>query len=342
MLSRKFFLSTLLPLALLSRAENPKSAMTCSSCHTQQASTQPATSMGRAMLLPGHNTILQRHPTLKVQKGAFTYTVETHGDVSTYAVSDGGASLSAPIHWAFGANSQTWVLERNGRFYESLVSFYPAIDGLDTTMGDQDLKPASLEEAFGRALAPGEYNACFGCHSTHAVREDTLHLESLHPGITCEHCHANAEEHRAAISRGQLNPLPPKLKQLTSEQISNFCGQCHRSWETVVRDRLFGQINVRFQPYRLANSKCFNGDDARISCIACHDPHQEVVTNINSYDKKCIACHSTGAHASAKLCPVAKSACASCHMPKVELPGAHRTFTDHYIRVVHAADPYPQ
>lgn len=342
MLSRKLLLSAILGVTVLFGAESRKPGLTCGSCHTQQASTQPTTSMGRAMLLPGSNTVLQRHPALKLQKGAFVYTVETHGDSSTYSVTDGQTTISAPIHWAFGSNSQTWVLERNGRFYESLVSFYPGINGLDTTIGDQDLKPATLEEAFGRTLEPGEYNACFGCHSTHAVSDDTLHLETLHPGVTCEHCHADAEQHREAISHGKLNPLPPNLKRLTSEQISNFCGQCHRSWETVVRDRLFGQINVRFQPYRLANSRCFNGSDPRISCIACHDPHQEVVQNISSYDAKCLACHSSGAHASAKLCPVAKSACASCHMPQVELPGAHRTFTDHYIRVVRAGEPYPQ
>jgi len=29
-------------------------------------------------------------------------------------------------------------------------------------------------------------------------------------------------------------------------------------------------------------------------------------------------------------------------MPKVELPGGNAEFTDHYIRVVHAGEPYPE
>jgi formate-dependent nitrite reductase cytochrome c552 subunit len=33
--------------------------------------------------------------------------------------------------------------------------------------------------------------------------------------------------------------------------------------------------------------------------------------------------------------------CVGCHMPKVELPGAHFKFTDHWIRVVKAGDPFP-
>jgi hypothetical protein len=358
--STKFLpLGLLLSAALFGRAaENGKPNLACGTCHTQQARTQPETAMAHAMLLPGSNSVLQQHPMLSVQRGAFTYTVETDGNASTYSVTDGQNKISAPIRYAFGVNSQTWVLERNGQLLESIVSFYPGINGLDTTMGDGDWKPANLEEAFGRTLHPGEYNACFGCHSTNATSEDTLHLASMRPGVNCDRCHANAYEHQQAISQGKLSPLPPRLKQQTSEQISNFCGQCHRSWETVVRDRLFGQVNVRFQPYRLANSKCFNGSDARISCLACHDPHQELVRKLDSYDVKCQACHSSGnEHAgslrtvstnsqqralTAKPCPVGKSDCVGCHMPKVDLPGAHRTFTDHYIRVVRPGETYPE
>jgi hypothetical protein len=31
----------------------------------------------------------------------------------------------------------------------------------------------------------------------------------------------------------------------------------------------------------------------------------------------------------------------SCHMPTVELPGAHFKFTDHRIRIVRPGQPYP-
>jgi hypothetical protein len=42
-----------------------------------------------------------------------------------------------------------------------------------------------------------------------------------------------------------------------------------------------------------------------------------------------------------KPCPVAKSRCASCHMPKIDLPGAHYRFSDHRIRIVKPNEPYP-
>jgi len=133
--------------------------------------------------------------------------------------------------------------------------------------------------------------------------------------------------------------MPPRLGRLSAEDISNFCGQCHRSWADVVRSRWFGQINVRFQPYRLANSKCFDGSDPRISCVACHDPHRELARGAAAYDQRCEACHTQSARA--KPCPVAKAGCTDCHMPKVALSGGHQVFSDHWIRVVRQGEKYP-
>ena len=56
--------------------------------------------------------------------------------------------------------------------------------------------------------------------------------------------------------------------------------------------------------------------------------------------RKCQACHG-GGKAGAKACPVSKSKCVSCHMPKIELPGAHYKFSDHRIRIVKPNEPYP-
>ncbi len=102
-----------------------KTESACVSCHSTRSQTQPRTPMGRALALPGSNPLLKENPKLTVRKGPYSYTVETHGDESTYSVSDGTRTISVPIHWNFGEGAQTWVLERNGRQYESAVSFYP-------------------------------------------------------------------------------------------------------------------------------------------------------------------------------------------------------------------------
>lgn len=309
--------------------------------------------MGRALIPVTDNPLFKTHPTITAQKGSYSYSIETRNGKTTYSVSDGKNTIAVPIHWVFGAGSQTYVLERNGVFYESLLSYYVAIDGLDTTMGDQSIQPKTVLEAFGCPLATSEVTLCFGCHSTGSVVDHRLHFESLKPGIACEHCHTGAELHLQDISHGKLESAPPRLKQLSSEEISSFCGQCHRTWETVVRNHWMGPINVRFQPYRLANSKCFDGSDRRLSCIACHDPHREVLRDSKTYDKNCLACHARGAKLSLGMtsahpgattmpvCPVSQTNCVRCHMPKVQLPGGHQIFTDHDIRIARAGEPYP-
>ena len=314
--------------------------------------------MGQALQLPGADPTLKANPKLMARKGIYTYTVETHGDKSTYSVSDGMRTITLPIHWNFGARAQTWFLEYHDRLYESMVSYYPSIAGLDITTGDESLKPTNLDEAVGRELRTSEPEDCFGCHSTNAVSKGKLNLESLQPGVTCEHCHSGSTTHMLDAFQGIYDSAPRDLRRLSSEDVSNFCGQCHRTWEIVVRSRTRGEANVRFQPYRLTNSKCYDGADPRTSCIACHDPHQNLVREDSFYDAKCLACHgpkgalaSSGAAlsgaqlipppADAKSCPVAKADCVSCHMPKVKLPNGLITFTDHQIRIVRPGEPYP-
>ena len=347
-----------LTLALLLVATGSAKApnYTCSTCHVQEAASQPKTPMGQALLTSGHNPLFQGNKSLRFKAGRFAYDIATHGDETTYTVSDGTNSIALPIRWTFGSGAQTFVLERNGQFIESLVSYYPEIGALDITLGDERLQPRSLDEAVGRSLELKEVTECFNCHSTGSSLNYKLNLTSLKPGLTCDRCHQDTSAHLAALSAAPATAatkfvMPEALGKRSAESISTFCGQCHRSWQTVVRNDWMGQMNVRFQPYRLENSRCFDGKDTRISCVACHNPHQDVVRETSKYDVKCLACHANGevqltpVHATinlmAKACPVAKSNCVTCHMPKIRLPGGHQTFTDHDIRVVQTTAAYP-
>ena len=136
-----------------------------------------------------------------------------------------------------------------------------------------------------------------------------------------------------------------KLSALNAEELSDLCGQCHRTWAQIAAEGPHDINNVRFQPYRLVNSKCYDPSDRRISCAACHNPHQEVVALDSFYDRACLACHAAGhvagGKSGAKSCPTAKENCVTCHMPKLELPGSHYKFTDHRIRIVNAKAGYP-
>ncbi len=288
--------------------------------------------MTRALETVKDSRILSSHSKMIAKLGEYSYRIDRSGHQSMYTVSDGANSIRVPIQWAFGLGSagQTYLFERDGHWYESRVSYYSALDGLDVTMGAQGVSPRNLEEAAGRQTGAVDVGQCFDCHATHAVKGMQLTLDRMIPGIQCERCHGESQGHPA-------NRPMRQLTKMTSEETSDFCGQCHRTWSQITLNGPRGINNVRFQPYRLANSKCYSSDDARISCVACHNPHQPLETSVAAYDAKCTACHV----APARVCTVATRNCTSCHMPRLELPGAHKQFTDHRIRIVKANEKYP-
>ncbi|MGH9520196.1 MAG: hypothetical protein ACRD2D_11130, partial [Terriglobales bacterium] len=140
-------------------------------------------SMRHALDTPGNNPVLEQHPDLSVTIGPYTYHVQTRNGQSTYTVTNGTDSMSLPLIWGFGHNSQTWVLEKDGALYESLVSYFQRSNGLGTTPGDQKLVPHTLNEAMGRKLSLWDERSCFNCHATHAVDGAKLLLSTLSPGV---------------------------------------------------------------------------------------------------------------------------------------------------------------
>jgi hypothetical protein len=329
-------------LPLLAAAAAPSGDQVCAGCHRKEAAQFPETPMARALEPVPQSEILRRHSSLDFQFSGFQWRIVREGERSLMTVTGAGETLTVPLLWAFGQGvaGQTYVFERDGSFYESRVSFYNALGGLDLTIGAQGGKPKNISEAAGRLMDASAARDCFGCHSTGAVSGGRLHLESIVPGVGCQSCHSGAEQHVAAIRAG--NPSAAKMAKLAgygAEEMSELCGRCHRTWSQIALNGPRGVLNVRFQPYRLANSKCYDTADSRIACTACHDPHGPLETAASSYDARCTACHSTAQHT--KTCRVAKANCVTCHMPKIELPGAHASFTDHQIRIARAGESYP-
>ena len=148
-------------------------------------------------------------------------------------------------------------------------------------------------------------------------------------------------QHAAAVRRGDAErAVIPKLATMKTEELANLCGKCHPSWADIAANGPRGVPNVRFQFYRLTNSRCYDTADTRIACIACHDPHGTLSKDSSSYDSKCQQCH-LAANDRAGICPVSKRDCITCHMPKVDVPGLHYRFTDHRIRIARAGVTYP-
>jgi Zn finger protein HypA/HybF involved in hydrogenase expression len=322
----------------------------CLECHKKFSPSASTTGMAMAMEAVATSKVLSRNPRLSMRVGPYTYEITRTGKQSVYSVTDGKDTISLPISYTFGAGrmGQTYLLERDGKVYESLVSFYSGSNGLDFTTGADRTVPPSLTDAVGRLLTTNEVANCFSCHATGAVVSGSqLRLDNFTHGVRCEACHGPGGRHIAAVKAGDTphkSIYSPGL--LGGDELAqHFCGSCHRSAEEFSLLKSMEINNVRFQPYRIFNSKCYS-DDRKISCTACHNPHEPLREDSAYYDKRCLECHSlrdktAKVNGDGKSCPVADKDCTSCHMPKTEIPAAHFKFTDHYIRVVRPGEKYP-
>jgi hypothetical protein len=314
----------------------------CAACHSQQTSHFRATPMAQALETIELCDILKNHPDLQFQEGPYHSQIKREGDRSILTVTRGTETFTVPILWALGQGKagQTYVFQYEGAMYESRVSFYNGPAALDLTIGDIGTKPQTIVEAAGRRMEPPDAANCLGCHSNGGVSGGMLHVESVVPGVGCQSCHGQVEKHANAVRAGNVAAAKlPHLAGLGPEDMAELCGRCHRTWAQIALTGMRGPNTVRFQPYRLTNSKCYDVEDRRIRCTACHDPHGPLEANLASYDATCKSCHATALQT--KVCRVAKANCVACHMPKIDLPGAHAQFTDHQIRIAKAGEPYP-
>jgi hypothetical protein len=327
----------------------------CTECHELKAETAQSNAMLHAAMRPSESKSLREHDRSCFQTGPYAYQLLTTPEKSTLTVSKASSSLSVDLLWALGSGhmGQTFLYQQNARYYESHLSFYNTPQALDITPGQSRSVPATLDDAVGRAIPPNEARLCFGCHTTASTTKNLLDPSASYPGVTCEACHGPGSQHIAA-ARAKIEKRGSGLifnpAQLARVDSVDFCGACHRTWQDVISGHMIeaGVFNVRFAPYRLENSRCWTEGDARVTCMACHDPHKPLSHDTASYDLNCLACHisSTAEKKSANhpgaACPVSTKNCVSCHMPKVEPPNLHSTFTDHWIRIAKPGSAYPE
>ena len=309
--------------------------------------------MARTSVSADKSAILQEHDGQKFRIGPYDYQIKRQPEGAfNYFVSNGTESMSGSLLWAFGTGKvgQSYLYEYKGGVYESRFSYFSTLDGFDVTPAHSRADPSSLERAAGRPVAPAETRRCFGCHTTASTTNDRFDPDHLIPGITCEACHGPGRKHVTQMKAGEdtgptsiLNP--GRMKPV--DQV-DFCGACHTTWWDVHLSGMVGVGNTRFQPYRLENSRCWGKGDARLTCTACHNPHQPLVREAGFYDQACLNCHLSSSSAKPEedhpgaACPVGTKDCVTCHMPKVEVPEAHFKFTDHQIRIVRPGEPFPE
>ena len=261
--------------------------------------------------------------------------------------------MQGQLLWAMGADNmgQTYIVQSGGTLYEAHRTYFEETKGLDETPGQSDKPGESMEEAFGRPLSTEEAASCFACHTVQSSLRGQFDPSHAVPGVGCEDCHGPGAKHVRAMQNNQMDEgLREIFTPVTLSPVgqNDFCGACHRALLDVAAIKATSEpINLRFQPYRLAKSHCWSKPDPRLTCVACHNPHEEVRRDASFYDAKCLACHRscdatiTSDKATASACKVADRQCVGCHMPKYRVPAMHGSFTDHDIRVVRTGEKFP-
>jgi hypothetical protein len=345
----------------------------CSGCHLKITQAQQETSMAHTAMRAGDSAILRSNPQLSFAHSSYFYAIQTSAGQSVYAVTDGRHAQSAPLAWAFGTDrvAQSYLFKKkDGEFYEARITYFLSLSALDFTPGRALNAPEDVEDAMDRQVSRAEVYRCFACHTTASGIGSNFDESRLIPGVSCEACHGAGRAHVAEMegvpverSAAALHEqdTPAKIfnpKTLTPEESVDFCGSCHGSYWDVSLSGSSGIGNARFQPYRLEQSKCWNKNDGRLICTACHDPHQQVDTDASDYDHVCLSCHlikgaklkSTSTETNpagpaethpGNACPVGKEKCTSCHMPQVYIPAMHRSFPDHRIRIARDGESFP-
>jgi hypothetical protein len=318
----------------------------CAQCHADKAESQKNTAMAHALMtadsaVPNH--VL--HGPLEFRVGSYNYQVAQTATGAVYSVSNGSHSVSVPLSWAFGNTEfgQTYMFEQNGSFYESRISYYRAPQALDFTIGNPRSAPGNLDTALGRRIYPDEARRCFSCHSTAATTSNRFDAKQLIPGITCEGCHGPGAQHVVEMNLeadGQTPSLIMNPARLGPVDSVEFCGACHRTSVDAALSGVTGVYALRFPAYRLERSRCWRTGDARLTCVACHDPHSPSVRDATYYDNRCLSCHVATSrsglshdHPGMACRAGQKASCVTCHMPKYSIPEMHTAFTDHKISI---------
>jgi hypothetical protein len=327
----------------------------CASCHLTKFQSAKLTPMESGAMQARSADILHSHPHLNFSVDRYRYTIDTGADASRYTVTDGSNALSYDLTWAFGTArvGQSYLFKNGDQFYEARVTYFDSLKALGFTPDRALASPKDVAEAMYRPVGATEIQRCFACHTTASSIAGQFDEAHLIPGVTCEACHGPGAKHVSAMNSSTITPSAHTVAIFNPQHLGpvdavEFCGACHGSWWDVKLAGVKGVSTTRSAPYRLVTSKCWGKGDARLECTSCHDPHAPLQTNAADYDHACLNCHVTAAGVKISAshpgpaCPVARKNCTSCHMPKINVPEMHDSFTDHRIRIVRTGEPFPE
>lgn len=275
------------------------------------------------------------------------YTVISDGDHYAFA-SQRYPDREIDLNLAFGSGKtgMTYVLAGATRMSEAQMSFFPHLRKWYVTPGHKVVPDSMLGQAYDGSFP----RQCVKCHSV-SLADNTLLPQTKFFGVGCEACHGPGSAHIAAARRkGSADLEMEKIEKWAPKRINDLCAKCHVP--PTQPDGTVPQTDEthRFQPIGIMKSACFVKSGEALSCSTCHDPHTDVSTDKQHYEKVCLSCHSARAGVQpvsqnltkGRSCPVnPRTDCVACHMPprRIFKDSPVPTYlADHFIRVYKGSD----
>jgi hypothetical protein len=316
----------------------------CASCHRKEFQVHAPSEHARAMsrvTVDSHGKRFAKGNRLNDAVQGFSYQTAVKDGRCVMQASGGGVTTTAEATFGFGSGKHaiTYLGRQEHLEPELRLSYYHEAKRWDFSPG----QPASGGQDGGMRIETGvvrpaeTVEGCFVCHSTVIAKEQNRLLpETVMMGVGCEACHGAGKAHIEAVRRGDKELRMAKLSALNGQQISQqLCGQCHRS---PAGDDPHDEYNrsqlARFQGLAMSQSLCFTNSSGKLSCLTCHDAHDQKPKPQSFYNAKCSGCHS-GAAPESPACSIdPKGDCVSCHMPaqSVGMPVDLR-YRTHWIKV---------
>jgi hypothetical protein len=217
---------------------------------------------------------------LKFTEGALHYEVHSTGKGLEFSVaSPGKDKLTAPVSAMVGGKrhgvSMLLSLDRiNGipldRTAMLEARYVMRAGSLILSPGFLKEFPTNYEDELGRVLSPAFERRCLVCHG----QPETLGA-GKQGGVRCESCHGPATAHVNSVtgSRSQPLVLPKHLNEMNSLEV---CAQCHSGLSTAMQSDLMPEdMLVSRQVPALRKSECFIQSGEKLTCAACHNPHED-------------------------------------------------------------------
>jgi hypothetical protein len=339
----------------------------CARCHADIAETFRRHPMGRSLTpIASAPAVGFTEPNGSANFGVepSVFTVEREGgrEIHRESFRDAGKVLvqvEAEVAYAVGsgARSISYLVERDGRLFESPITWYSQKQKWDLSPGFE-----KTSAHFERPIDPD----CLFCHSnrvTPAPLTANRYEQPIFLGhaIGCERCHGPGELHARSqeVTAGPdftiVNPrhLDPVLR-------GNVCEQCH-----LVGDRRVNRLGRDATDYRpglpltdffadyshateegqklvgqveqMKASRCYRSSEGRLGCISCHDAHElpDPDQKVAYFRERCLVCHARRGCQLDERVRLARSRendCVACHLPVSKTVDAiHIAVHDHRI-----------